>query len=303
MDKLKNIINDKNFETHFEEIEVNNNIPFTLNKKDYKVKEGKPQYTNAYKFGKSGKAVAVLSKRTISRYTSDDIEYPDPINYDKLVGKNGNRNDDNIGIFQKCHIIGYHLSAKFSDYNNIFIGTENLNTGAMKKIENDIVSKIEQDDRKIIYKVTPVYMFKKDIVPFGVLFEYETIDKKEKIYGCKFCYNIQRNHKINYFDGSNRKIENIPMKNEDNLDKPKNKSIISSERKQYKNYYLNIKNNSFHLVYDEKEKCEDLKGLQIKYIQEVTGKKEEILANDSFSICKKCEKKYNDKFDDDIGAE
>ncbi len=296
-DKLKNIINDKDFQTKFDEIEVNNNIPFTFKQEDYEVKEGRPHYTDANKFGKSGEAVAILSKRTIARYSSKNIEYPNPINYEKIVGKNNDKNGNNIGIFQKCHIIAYHLSAKFPDFNNIFIGTENLNNGAMKRIEDDIANKIEQNERKIIYKVTPVYMFKKDIVPFGVLFEYESMDKKEKICGCKFCYNIQENHKINYFDGSDRKIEDISMKDEDNFIKLENKSNVSSKRKMYKNYYLNIKDNVFHLVYDEKEKSEDLKGVYIRCIQEVTGKKEEILTNKDFSICKKCEEKYNEIFD------
>lgn len=291
--KLKNIINDKDFETKFDAIEINNNIPFTITQEDYTVKEGKPQYTDSNKFGKSGKAIAVLSEKTISKYYSKNIEYPNPINFEKLVGKNDdNRQDNNIGIFQKCHIIGYHLSAKFADVNNIFIGTEDLNTGAMKKIENDIVDIIEQNKRKILYKVTPLYMFKKDIIPFGILFEYETIDKKEKIYCCKFCYNIQKNHKINYFDGSDRKIENILIENNNDLNKIQNKSKVSSKRKQYKNYYLNIKDNVFHLVYDEKEKCVKLKGIPTKFIQEVTGKKEDILVK-GFSICKECERKYN----------
>ena len=79
------------------------------------------------------------------------------------------------------------------------------------------------------------------------------------------------------------------------MNKIQDKSNVSSKRKQYKNYYLNIKDNSFHLVYDEKEKCEKLKGIQTKFIQEVTGKKEDILDN-NFTICKECERKYNDKF-------
>ena len=153
----------------------------------------------------------------------------------------------------------------------------------MKTIENKIVKKVEDNNRKILYKVTPLYMFKRDIVPFGVLFEYESIDKKEKIKSCKFCYNIQKNHKIQISD-------------EDIIKKLQNKSNVSSKGKDYKNYYLNIKDNVFHLNYDDIEKCEELKGIPIKYIQEVTGKKEEIIVNEDFSICKKCENSYNTRF-------
>ena len=294
--KLKNIIEDKNFETKFDEIIVNNNIPFTFSEEDYETKEGKPKYTDANSFGKSGTAIAVITKNTISEYYSKDIEYPKPINYEKLVGKENKKDDENIGIFQKCHIIGYHLSAKFSDFNNIFIGTQKLNNGAMNNIEEDIVKKVKSENRKILYKVIPLYMFKKDIVPFGVLFEYESIDNKDKILGCKFCYNIQPNHRINYFDGSSIRIEDIVIPQKDEWEKIESKSIVSSKRKKYKNYYLNIKTKVFHLIFDEKEKCEDLKGIATKFIQEVTGDKEEILSNKEFKICKKCEKNYNIKF-------
>ena len=114
--KLKNIINDKDFEKKFDEIIVNDNIPFTFDKQDYEVKEGKPQYTDANKFGKSGKAIAVISKNTISKYSSKNIEYSDPINFEKLVGKNGIKIDNNIGIFQKCHIIGVSFISKICKF-------------------------------------------------------------------------------------------------------------------------------------------------------------------------------------------
>lgn len=291
--KLESIIKDRNFETKLDGILVNNKIPFTFNSEDYKTKEGKPKYTNANKIGKSGTAVAVITKNTVSKYYSEGIEYPKPVNYEKIIEKNGNKEDDNVGIFQKCHTIGYHLSARFSDYNNVFIGTQHLNTISMKSIEDEIVKLAESENRKILYKVTPLYMFEKDIVPFGVLLEYESIDNKDKINGCQFCYNIQPNHKINYFDGSNMKIEDIQMPEVEAWKEHENKSKVSSIKKERKNYYLNTKTNVFHLIYNEKEKCEDLKGVAIKFIQEVTGKREEILQNDKFKLCEKCEMKYN----------
>ena len=291
-EKLKDILENKNFKTKLEEKDVNNGIPFTFTKEDYNTKEGRPIYTDANKFGKSGAAIAMITPNTISRYFSEHIDYPEPVNFEKLVGKNGKKDNKNVGIFEKCHIIGYHLSARFSDFNNIFIGTKKLNHSMMYRIEKSIED-IVVENRKILYKVTPLYMFKMDIVPMGVLFEYESIDKKEKILGCKFCYNVQPNHKINYFDGSNVKIENIQIPEKDEWVEQKNNSIVSSD-KTAKNYYLNIKTNVFHLVYDEKEKCEDLKGVAIKFIQEVTGVKEDILKGTEFKICKKCEKKYND---------
>ena len=182
------------------------------------------------------------------------------------------------------------MSAKFSNPHNIFIGTDALNHGSMQEIENNICNDVINNGRTFLYKVTPLYRFKMDIIPIGVLFEYETIDKKEKISHCKFCFNIEKGYKINYYDGSDMKFEDIDKRENGPIMEVKNKSVISKKNNTYKNYYVDVRNKIFHLVFDEKEKCEVLKNVKIKYIQEVTGAPTEITAKD-FEICEKCNNK------------
>ena len=74
---LKDIIENKNFENEFNSLIINNDKPFTINKEDYLVKEGYPEYTYSNKFGKSGIAKAIISKNTLAIYTSKDIKYPE----------------------------------------------------------------------------------------------------------------------------------------------------------------------------------------------------------------------------------
>lgn len=57
---------------------------------------------------------------------------------------------------------------------------------------------------------------------------------------------------------------------------------------KHKNFYIDVRTKTFHLIYDEKEKCEDLKGIKRKYIQETTAKFEAILNNNEFMVCQKC---------------
>lgn len=288
--KLKNILEKENFGDNFNAIDVNGDKPFTFTKQDFSVKEGKPIYTDSNKFGKSGSATAVISKNTIAIYSSEDIIYPEPINWEKLKHQREKlRNGKERTIFQKCHIIGYHLSARFSNPHNIFIGTDDLNHGSMQEIENNICDEVINNGRTFLYKVTPLYNFKNDIIPIGVLFEYETIDEKEKITHCKFCFNIEKGYTINYYDGSSMRFEEVDKRENEIIKKVENKSIASKETNIYKNYYVDVRNKVFHLVFDEKEKCEGLKNVKIKYIQEVTGKPEEIIAK-KFKICEKCNK-------------
>ena len=167
----------------------------------------------------------------------------------------------------------------------------------MKDIEDDICKKIKNNDRIFLYKVTPIYMLKNDIIPIGVLFEYETIDKKEKIVHCKFCFNIEKEHKINYYNGEDIKFEDIEKRKEDRIKKIETKLSVSKENSKYKNYYVDVRTKTFHVIYDEREKCEDLKGVRRKYIQEVTGDENAILntKDEEFKICQKCKEKLNKK--------
>ena len=295
-EKLKKVLNDiiesRNFENEFGALIINNDKPFTINKEDYLVKEGYPEYTDSNKFGKSGIAKAIISKNTLAIYTSKDIKYPEPINWEKLKSpKKTLDSGTEVNIFQKCHIIGYRLSARFSTPHNIFIGTDTLNHGAMYDIENEIYNEVSTNNRMFLYKVTPVYMFKNDIVPIGLIYEYETIDKEDKISHCKFCYNVEKGFKINYYDGGIKRIEETEIRDDTITKEVEEPSKALHKENKYQNYYINVKDKKFHLVYDEKEKCKELKYVRRKYIQETTANYAEIIQNKNFSICSKCIKK------------
>ena len=160
----------------------------------------------------------------------------------------------------------------------------------MKSVENDIYNYIKKDKRIFIYKVTPKYKRKNDIVPFGILIEAETIDEKEKISRCRFCYNIQKGIKINYYDGSDLPIEVTYGKRTVERKEVK-KKITNEEMNKYKEYSINIKTKTFHLRYKE---CGSIKNMEPKYIQETKAWEEDIL-NKGFKLCKKCNEYQKNK--------
>lgn len=270
---LKQAINNENFENELKPIDINNGIPISLTDDDYNVVEGKPKYTDSYKNGKSGSATAIISRNTLAIYTSDNIEYPYPVNWSKTIL--------NTHIYNRAHIIAYSLSAKNTEGDNIFIGTEYLNQISMKKIESDLYKKIKNDNRIYIYKVTPIYKKKEHIIPLGVLFEMETIDKGDKEQYCKFCYNIEPGKSINYKNGSTDFIlennENIVV-----LKYEKNKKERSNNK--YKKYAINIKTKTFHL---ETKKCRHIQNTESKYIQGTKAFEDEIIEK-GFKLCKDC---------------
>lgn len=271
---LNQALNNKNFENEFEVIVINNDKPISFTDEDYKVVEGSPYYTDAKKYGKSGYATAIISENTLAIYTSENIEYPKPINWTRTIKE--------MKIYNKSHIIGYSLSAKKANSNNIFIGTEYLNKITMKSVENEVYKHIKNDKRVFLYKVTPKYKFKNDIVPIGVLIEAKTIDDKEKIQICRFCYNIQAGIKINYFDGSNIRFEYIDKSNVVKNVERKAKKRDNSNNK-YQEYLINVKTKTFHL----REDCSSIRNTESKYIQETKAYEKDIIKKE-FNLCKKC---------------
>ena len=95
---LDEVLCDKNFRMKFKAIEINGDKPISITKEDIKsVEEGKPQYSNAQEIGKSGTAIAIISPNTLAIYTSENIEYPYPINWSDTI--------KNAGIYNRSHII------------------------------------------------------------------------------------------------------------------------------------------------------------------------------------------------------
>ena len=156
----------------------------------------------------------------------------------------------------------------------------------MKKIENKVNKEIRDNDLTVLYKVTMKYQ-RKNQIPTGILIEAQSVDKKFSI--CQFCYNVEKQIKFDYSDGTviynNRLLDRLMsrIKKENNIEQKKfsnNKNKISKTRL---NYILNIKTNECHYSRD----CENLKNVKTKYIQG-TRTTEQVITDNNFKICNKC---------------
>lgn len=115
---------------------VNNGDPF-FTKKDFNTTiEGEPQYFETDEYGRSNGGIALVSNNTKPLLIKKKLQYPVPYGWTKNLEGNG--------IFERCHLIAYNLSAKSNNRKNIFIGTNTLNTSIMKKIENKVAKYIEK---------------------------------------------------------------------------------------------------------------------------------------------------------------
>lgn len=274
---VKNLIRNRNKQKELI-IVINNDKPI-FKKKDYEMIEGIPQYFEPDKYGRSNGAIAIISKNTIPLTINKKLKYLAPYGWTKEI--------ENKGIFEKCHIIAYSLSAKIVDKRNIFIGTQYLNRSIMSKVENRIKNYIINNNVRILYRVTVKYN-EKEQIPTGILIEAQSIDDEFCI--CQFCYNIQTEVEFKYSNGTiildNRNTKDKAKRYITKILKVKESKKVIEEDNKYLNYIINRKKNEFHLL-DKEYKCKKIKNIEAKYLQETTTKEKELL-NMGLASCNNC---------------
>lgn len=102
-------------------------------------------------------------------------------------------------LYNRCHLIGYQLTAENANEKNLITGTRYLNVTGMLPWENEVHDYIEETGNPVMYRVTPVYEGR-SLVASGVLMEAESEDSELKF--CIYCYNVQPGIVIDYLDGT-----------------------------------------------------------------------------------------------------
>jgi DNA-entry nuclease len=110
-------------------------------------------------------------------------------------------NVDGKYLYNRCHLIGYQLTAENANKENLITGTRYLNIEGMLPFENMVADYVKETKNHVLYRVTP--MFKGDnLVASGVQMEgYSVEDKGEGICFNVYVYNVQPGIKIDYKNG------------------------------------------------------------------------------------------------------
>lgn len=120
--------------------------------------------------------------------------------YDNVSGKN---------LYNRCHLIGWQLSAENANKKNLITGTRYMNTEGMLPFENMVADYINETGNHVAYRITPVYNGN-NLVASGVQMEaYSIEDDGEGICFNVYCYNVQPGIKINYLTGKSEKADVI----------------------------------------------------------------------------------------------
>lgn len=106
-------------------------------------------------------------------------------------------------LYNRCHLIGYQLTAENANRQNLITGTRYLNVIGMLPFENMVADYVKETNNHVLYRVTPLFDGE-DLVAKGVLMEAWSVeDGGEGVCFNVYCYNVQPGVTIDYATGDN----------------------------------------------------------------------------------------------------
>lgn len=114
------------------------------------------------------------------------------VQYDNVDGKS---------LYNRCHLIGFQLTAENANERNLITGTRYMNVEGMLPFENMVTDYIKETNNHVLYRVTPIFEGD-DLVARGVVMEaYSVEDEGEGISFHVYIYNVQPGIAIDYSNG------------------------------------------------------------------------------------------------------
>lgn len=174
---------------------INNNVPY-FKDSDFKT-ESFEYYGDLDSLGRCTVAYANVGTDTMPTKKRGSIGSVKPsgwhiAKYDFINGKY---------LYNRCHLIGYQLTAENANPKNLITGTRYLNVTGMLPFENMTADYVKETGNHVLYRVTPVFEGN-DLVARGVLMEAESVEDHGKgIMFNVFCYNNQPGVTIDYATG------------------------------------------------------------------------------------------------------
>ena len=179
-------------------VTVNNNVP-SFSSSELTTK-GYEKYSSLDSLNRCGFAIASCGKEIMPA----ENEERGNISSIKPSGWNQAKYDGISGgwLWNRCHLIGWQLSAENANKQNLITGTRYMNINGMLPFENMVADYIRETGNHVAYRITPIYNGN-NLVCSGVQMEaYSIEDSGEGIEFNVYCYNVQPGININYADGS-----------------------------------------------------------------------------------------------------
>lgn len=246
-------------------VELNDNVPeFSKSEKTYS--ESFEEYGKLDSLGRCTYAVSCIGKDLMPTEKRGSIGSVKPSGwhiskYDFVDGKY---------LYNRCHLIGYQLTAENANERNLITGTRYMNVEGMLPFENDVADYIEITNNHVYYKVTPIFQGN-NLVANGVQMQaYSVEDNGQGISFNVYCYNVQPGVAIDYATGDNQAVASSSV------------TSTSSDVSDKKTYIVNTKTKKFH-----NPNCDGVKKMSSSNKKKYKGTRDSLISN-GYSPCQKC---------------
>ena len=274
---------------------VNNNEPYFTS--DNLTTEAFENYSELDALGRCGVAYANVCLETMPTEKRGSISEVKPtgwhsVKYDNVDGKS---------LYNRCHLVGYQLTAENANQQNLITGTRYLNVDGMLPFENMVADYVKETDNHVLYRVTPIFTGD-NLVVDGVLMEgYSVEDEGDGICFCVYAYNVQPGITIDYATGdswlssekgnSDSSSGGNSAVSQSAADKSgTQQAAVQTESVKETSapvstgteYILNTNTKKFHYP-----SCSSVKQMKASNKKEYTGSRDDLIAQ-GYDPCKKC---------------
>lgn len=238
-------------------VTIHDNVPFFL--EEELTTDAFETYSELDDLGRCGTAYANICEDIMPTEKRGKIGMIKPSGWHtvKYTGIDGNY------LYNRCHLIGYQLSAENANEKNLITGTRYLNVTGMLPFENMVANYVNETGNHVLYRVTPIYN-QENLVADGVLMEAQSVENDDLAF-CVYCYNVQPGIEIDYHTGDSKSSETEqPSKTSEDL------------------YVLNRNTKKFH-----RPNCSSVQDIKPKNKQEFSGNTKALIQQ-GYSPCKNC---------------
>ena len=238
-------------------VTIHDNVPFFL--EEELTTDAFETYSELDDLGRCGTAYANICEDIMPTEKRGKIGMIKPSGWHtvKYTGIDGNY------LYNRCHLIGYQLSAENANEKNLITGTRYLNVTGMLPFENMVADYVNETGNHVLYRVTPIYN-QENLVADGVLMQPQSVENDDLAF-CVYCYNVQPGIEIDYHTGDSKSSETEqPSKTSEDL------------------YVLNRNTKKFH-----RPNCSSVQDIKPKNKQEFSGNTKALIQQ-GYSPCKNC---------------
>lgn len=250
-------------------VTINDNVPeFTADEEE---PESYEEYDSLDSLGRCTAVEACIGQDLMPTEKRGKIGQIKPtgwhtVKYDNVDGK---------FLYNRCHLIGYQLTAENANEKNLITGTRYMNVQGMLPFENMVADYIKETKNHVLYRVTPIFEGDNPVAS-GVQMEAESVeDEGESISYNVFVYNVQPGITIDYETGES-------WLSEDGDETKSNEKETESKADAQENYILNTSSRKFHY-----SSCSGVASMKAQNKEEYIGSRTDLTAQ-GYEPCGNC---------------